>query len=1127
MTDPSPSRPPFSNHIANIPVFPDRDPSDALPWNPDQSIPQRFAQVLALHPYHPAIAANEGWTPGFSDLDHWTDDLALHLLSRNIRKGQRIAIFMEHNALQMASALAVFKSGAVVVVLNDGEPDSRISSIIRDAEPSLVLCERKTRDTASRIFPTDAILQCDDHFQIGSTGGRAKPPIHPPHAHDLAAILYTSGTSGPPKGVMQTHCNILHNAARQSLAINITPQDRILMTASLGGGQGIATWAMAWMNGATLAPFPVSSRGLNGLVELISTQQLSVLVASTSLYRSFLKILPAKQSFHSVRIVRLASEKATREDWLRFKEHFSTNCKLFHTYSSTETGNISYSILGHEDDPAEGVLSVGKCAKDIHLAILDPVGLPMPFGGAGDIAVFSSHNTPGYWRSPGLTRQRMLPAGPDGQKPAFITGDRGILSATGDLSLLGRADDQVKIRGNRIHTSDIEQAILNTGEVSETVVITIPQDPHPILVAFMVPQSGTFPNRDIQALRSRMREQLPIHMVPNQLHWIERIPLNSNGKPDKQALCAMAADPLPNLEATDAKRLGSPTEKELIELWRSGFPGAEISRTSDFFELGGDSLQAAVLSARIHAKWAVEIDMKTFFENPMLCQLAGIIDGQFQRLPADHHTDLPQPQSRDKELPLSLVEEYLFELCDSDHQASLGWNVACVHRIRGTLDQPSFCKAIETLINRHEILRTTYHCINGSTHRVIHPPIPFAIPSQDLSTHPNPENAALEILKKQFLVPFDLSRLSLLKFTLIKVGEQEHFLLRINHHIISDGWSWLVFFRELAILYEAAIKGQQPVLPSNHLQYADFALWQRNRLLPESPRIAPILDWWTHRFQDGVRISELPFPKVRFGRKASPIDGKLTWGIDPRTSAALDQLARNRGFTFFGIRMAIFSILIGEGVSRESLVIGSYAANRTLIDTQNMFGFISNPVIHRFQFDPDLTGIEWIRHVQHNIAETQTMSEIPIRHLRSLLLNRGIHIPKPSVILSVVDNTQAIPMGPVELSWHDRHSEVMPWGFAFQINRHNEATHCYARFNAHQFHPDDVLALIHRYRRLLELAAFNPNMSVKEWIAHAGPKPWESSTSRLRSFYENSAAHLREFPRRFMAKSKSILSNNR
>lgn len=1127
MTDSSPSRPPISNHIANIPVFPDCGPSDALPWNPDQSIPQRFAQVLALHPDHPAIAANAGWTPSFSDLDRWTDEFALHLLARNIRKGHRIAIFMEHNALQMASALAVFKSGAVVVVLNDGEPDSRISSIIGDAEPSLVLCERKTRDIAKRVFPADGILQCDDLFPIGSTGGRTRPPIHPPYAGDLAAILYTSGTSGPPKGVMQTHRNILHNAARQSLAINIKPQDRILMTASLGGGQGIATWAMAWMNGAALAPFPASSKGLNGLAELISAQQLSVLVASTSLYRSFLKTHPTTQSLQSVRIVRLASEKATREDWICFREHFPSNCKLFHTYSSTETGNISYLILGHDDDPAEGVLSVGKCAKDIHLAILDPEGLPMPIGATGDVAVFSNHNTPGYWRSPELTRQRIIPAGPDGQKPAFITGDRGTLGATGELSLLGRADDQVKVRGNRIHTSDIEQAIMNTGGVSETVVITIPQDPHPILVAFMVPQSGAIHTRDKQALRSRMREQLPMHMIPNQLHWIEHIPLNSNGKPDRQALCAMTAAPLSNSKATDDKLLVSSIEKELIELWRSGFPGTEISRTSDFFELGGDSLQAAVLSARIHAKWAVEIDMKTFFENPILCRLADIIDAQFQRLPADHHTDLPQPQSRDKALPLSLVEEYLFELCNSDHRASLGWNVACVHRIRGTLDQQSFCKAIETLINRHEILRTTYHCSNGSTHRVIHPRMSFAIPFHDFSTHPNPENAAIEILKKQFLVPFDLSRLSLLKFTLIKVGEQEHFLLRINHHIISDGWSWLVFFRELAILYQAAINGQQPDLPSNRLQYADFALWQKIRLRPDAPRIAPILDWWTHRFRDGVRISELPFPKVRFSRKASPNDGKITWGIDPRTSAALDQVARNRGFTFFGIRMAIFAILIGEGASRESLVIGSYAANRTLIETQNMFGFISNPVIHRFSFDPDLTGIEWIRHVQDSIAETQTMSEMPIKHLRSLLDNRGIRIPKPSVILSVVDNTQAIPMGPVELSWHDRHSEVMPWGFAFQINRHNEATHCYARFNAHQFHPDDVLALINRYRRLLEIAAFNPNASVKEWIAHAGPKPWESSTSRLRYFYENSSAHLREFPRRFLAKSKSILSNIR
>ena len=602
-----------------------RQPASAgIEADAEECLPARFERMVALHPKRTAVGAG-AWQPTYAELSAAANRLAHVLLACGGEAGDRVALLLRHDTPLVAAILAVLKAGRVVVVLNPSDPPARLRQILDDAEPHLIVTDATNRERAQQVAPPACQTVC---FEDHSTGP----------SHDLeiviapdavAFLIYTSGSTGHPKAVMQTHRNVLHNALRLSRGMELGAEDRIALLASPSGGQGVATTWCAPVNGATLCPFPAVERGVTGLAEWMLTNKITVFVSAPSLFRHFTKILAEGQQFPDVRLVRLGSESATDKDFAAFRRHFSDECVLFLTLSSSETGNTTQHRMKRNDRVAEGRLLVGRPADGVEILLLDEHGREVTDGETGEIVVRSRYLSPGYWRNESLTAERFSQGGAP-EARLFHSGDLGRRTAGGLLAFMGRKDTRIKVHGYRVEVSEIEDALGSQPEVERALVCahSLPNDDVQLL-AYVVLRGGQ--TCDGETLRRRLLPVLPGYMVPANFVFLEQFPLTPHGKIDRVAL------PPPEQPKTAVSRASRPrdiVEATLARIWETVLGVSPIGRRDNFFEIGGTSLQSMELLLHIEERLGVALPPSTLAEHSTIEQLAALLAG---------HVVIPSP----------------------------------------------------------------------------------------------------------------------------------------------------------------------------------------------------------------------------------------------------------------------------------------------------------------------------------------------------------------------------------------------------------------------------------------------------------------------------------------------------
>ena len=484
------------------------------------------------------------------------------------------------------------------------------------------------------------------------------------------------------------------------------------------------------------------------------------------------------------------SEAATSDDFKLFQRHFPVGCTLVHTLSSSETGNIALSRWSHGDTVTEGKLPVGLITKGHEILFRNKLGDPVPPGEVGEIVITSHYIAAGYWRNPELTAARFSCAGDGSGRRVFRTGDLARVNARGHLEFIGRRDDRVKVRGNRISLSDIEHALHRLPGIERAVVEAVPRDGlEPLLVGFVAvrdEQSWSQPS-----LRRALRIRLPEYMVPSEFAILREFPLTSAGKVDRSKLR--------HEFRPQRQRSGTPpvttTEHLLGTIWAEVFEIDSIDRDEDFFSLGGDSLIAALVSASIHEALGVQLDLAMFTENATLAELASVID----KLHAERaEASIPlAPAKRLEPAPVSFAQERIWRISQVPSQAG-AYTMTRIYRISGPLDSGVLRDCMNLIAQRHEMLRTSFVAAEPLPVQIVNAPVPTALTCIDLRGDPDPEAHALVIFGKAANRVFDLTQAPLLQFSLIRLRDNEHWLLRVSHHILSDNVSWELYFSELA-----------------------------------------------------------------------------------------------------------------------------------------------------------------------------------------------------------------------------------------------------------------------------------------------------------------------------------------
>lgn len=611
----------------------------------EQSIPARFEQQVRLHADRLAVkTAQHAWT--YDILNRAANRIAHTILARDRNGRTPVVLLLEQSAPLIAAYLGALKAGKILVALDPTQPSKRLAQLLEEAQATCIVTTTAFYDIAIELAgDTLPVVNVD---ALAPEVAETNPPVVSAPS-DPAMIFYTSGSTGRPKGILCNHLAWVHNSFVYANKFQIGAEDRVTLLA-LGTSQAIKNLVIALLNGAAVFPYEVRQQGLPGLAVLMRREEITITVMGASLFRSFVDVLDDDAQFPKLRLIRLGSETVRKEDVELYKKHFPRTCLLVNGLASGETQTIRFFCIDHDTVVDTSIVPVGYAVQEKTVLLLGDDGDEVQADQVGEIVVRSPYLALGYWRQADLTNAAFRPAElPEGPR-LYYTGDLGRLSADGCLTCLGRKNARVKVRGYGVDLVEVEIALGNLTDIKDAVV-TAQQNRagYNSLVAYVVPR--VFPGPSNMTLRQQLAESLPDYMVPSTFVALSALPRTSSGKIDRQAL------PAPGRPYRDGNRPAvaprTPMEKSIAAIW-SEILDREVGDVHDhYYDLGGESLQAMRIMARIRKTFNVDVDLQSLIDAPTVAQMAaqvakGLMTGLESRDPEacnDNHAQaLPQSQ---------------------------------------------------------------------------------------------------------------------------------------------------------------------------------------------------------------------------------------------------------------------------------------------------------------------------------------------------------------------------------------------------------------------------------------------------------------------------------------------------
>jgi amino acid adenylation domain-containing protein len=592
-------------------------PAEAGDIDLRQSIPARFEQQVRLYPQRLAIKYQDR-SITYAELNASANRMAQAIVARRGEGEEPIGLLIDDRLAAITALFAVLKAGKIVVILDPVYPAARLEQIMQDAQLALIVTDRSALALAQQLVGAERSIVNVDALDADLSDQNLNLDLSPER---LADILYTSGSTGQPKGVMRTHQRLMRTVKQQMDRYTITANDRALQMASLGFSGSLSSVYGMLCNGGAVVPYDLQSGGLIGLKHLLREAEITIFSATSTVFRHLVATFDAHDRFPSVRQIGLGGEPVLRKDIELCRQHFEPGCSVRTTLASTECGSISEYYIKRDTLITMAVMPVGYVLADTEVMIMDEAGHEVVPGEVGEIWVKSRYLASGYWRRPDLTAATFL-LDPDGSdQRIFRTGDLGRMQPDGLLEHLGRKDFQVKIRGNRVETAEIEMALLDHAAVEEACVIARDdQSGEKVLAAYLVAQSRS--TIGSSELRTYLKTRLPDYMIPSAFVWLAALPLNANGKIDRAAL------PEPDRTANRSDSALTPRdelEATLAKIWQDTLRLNTIDLSADFFELGGDSLLAARIFAEIDRQLGKRLSPTVLLTSPTIEQLASIV----------------------------------------------------------------------------------------------------------------------------------------------------------------------------------------------------------------------------------------------------------------------------------------------------------------------------------------------------------------------------------------------------------------------------------------------------------------------------------------------------------------------
>lgn len=1057
------------DRLSDLPLLTKTEQNQFREWNQTQvefaqvSIHQLFEAQVEQTPDAIAVVFEDKQLT-YRELNDKANQLANDLYALGVEPDVLVGICVDRSLEMIIGILAILKAGGAYVPLDPAYPQERIAFMLEDAQVSILLTQTHLLNTLPKH---QAQVLCID---------TAHSPISP-FSHlsisvspsSLAYVIYTSGSTGKPKGVQIEHRSLSNFLQSLQQHLKLTAQDILLSVTTITFDIAALELFLPLTVGArvVIASRAVVCDGVQ-LSEAIVQSGTTIIQATPATWRLLLaagwqgnaqlKVLCGGESLQSDLANQLRSKCAA----------------LWNLYGPTET-TIWSTIHAVESDTEP--VPIGRPIANTQIYVLDCDRQPVPIGVVGELYIGGAGLARGYLNRSELTAERFIEIELHEKQLTrlYRTGDLACYRPDGTIECLGRIDHQVKIRGFRIELGEIE-SILSQHPTVQQAAVTVRENElgDRRIVAYVVPASTTLSDL-VTEWRRFLKTQLPDYMVPSAFVLLETLPLTPNGKVDRKALPTLV-DIQPESETISAAA-NTPFEAMLTTLW-SQLLGVTVGVHDDFFACGGHSLLATQVMSRVRDLFNVELPLRALFETPTIASLAQQIETAMKT--KQQLAILPlQPVDRNQPLPLSFAQQRLWFLSQLAPDSGL-YNLSVHVKLTGAFNLSALEQSVNEVVRRHEALRTSFVAVEGQPVQVINPALTLTVPVVDLrSLSPAEQDVAIrQLVSEEDQKPFDLTCCPLLRVTVLRLNATEHILLLTMHHIISDGWSMGALLRELVTLYEAFCAGQPSPLPDLPIQYADFAMWQRQWL--QGDVLDAQLNYWKQQLLGG-NLPPLQLPTKQSATQTFRGRSHIC-ELSADVSNQLQVLSQQENVTLFMTLLAALQTLLHRYTHQDDIVVGTDIANRNRSETEALIGFFVNLLVLRSDMRGNPSFRELLQQVRETTLNAYTHQDLPFDKLvEELQPERSLNQSPLFQVLFVLQNT---PIPTIELSNLTLHpldieeNESSKFDLALFVTETEPVIQMIWKYNADRFDPDTIARMANHFTILLSSIVATPEARI-------------------------------------------------
>ncbi|PSB02088.1 non-ribosomal peptide synthetase [Merismopedia glauca] len=963
----------------------------------DRCLHQLFEEQVERTPDAVAVVFEQQQLT-YKELNSRANQLAHYLRTLGVEPDVPVGICVERSLEMVVGLLGILKAGGAYVPLDPAYPPERLTYMLSDSQMPVLVTQQ---DLVSLLPKHHAKVVCLDTDWNNISEENDENSLGGVTVENLAYIIYTSGSTGKPKGVQIIHGGVTNFLNTMRIKPGLTEQDILLAITTISFDIAVLELYLPLIFGAkvVLVSREVAVDGMR-LLKLLNESNATVMQATPATWhlllaagwksQSQLKILCGGEALSQ----ELASQLLARVSsvWNMYGPTEAT------VWATTYEVGVQQSLV----DTQKPAMSIGKPIGNTQIYILDRHLQPVPIGISGELYIGGVCLARGYLNRPDLTTEKFI-TNPFSHQPSsrlYKTGDLARYLPNGDIEYLTRIDNQVKIRGFRIELGEIEILLAKHPDIREVAVIVredIPGDKR--LVAYIVHVWNQTPS--VADLLNFLSQKLPKFMIPSAFVIVDALPLTPNGKVDRRALLGyslpsdrISLDTTPKASKVNTSLLPntyrisvdtgfvaptSPTEEILAGIWSQALGLDQISIHDNFFLLGGHSLLATKVILSCYQAFSKQLSLRDLFESPTIATLSVVIDkspNKESELP--EYQIIPQRANQDS-APLSFSQERLWFLQQLEPDRS-DYHFCLAVRLKGHLNLTALQQALDAVVAHHEVLRTNFINEEGNPIQVIRPPHPVKLLVVDLQEYLQPQRLTEveRLLQQESQRIFDLSQDLMLRGCLLQIAPDEQILLLAMHHIAIDGGSTAILSKELSELYKAFSSGQPSLLPELHIQYADYAVWQRQWLQGEV--LESLVSYWKQKLANAPDLLSLPTDRPR-----SPVQtfrgSTQSFALSPQLTTALRSLSSQTGVTLFMTLLAAFDTLLYRYTGTEDILVGSPIANRNHQEIAGLIGFFVNNLVLRVDMSGNPSFRELLGQVREVALEAYAHQDLPFQKL--------------------------------------------------------------------------------------------------------------------------------------------------